>query len=309
MVGIARRYDGPMGKSDRAFAFGALGLCVGLGGPLPSAAFWLMPAIALLHRLEHRQPRAPRRGRRREAVHRERSRAAGLALADRCAGHRAPRPSTRSTRTTASRCSTGAGRRRPGRRAARSCSSIAGTSTRAAWITCPAELDLPEFDFFAWDARGHGRSPGARGDSPSFGTSVRDVETFIAHIGDALRLPPEVDRHHRAERRRGRRATWVHDYAPPHSRDGARIAGVQGEALRSARAAGVAAHAGAAREFLRHELRQGAAADPRSGAHRVLRHRPADRAVDLGQHPARIAGGLRPDRRRRRRRSPCPRSS
>ena len=45
------------------------------------------------------------------------------------------------------------------------------------------ELVLPDFDFFAWDARGHGRSPGARGDSPSFSTSVGDVQTFIDHIG------------------------------------------------------------------------------------------------------------------------------
>jgi len=48
MAGTARRYDGPMGKSDRAFVFGALGLYVALGGQLASAAFWLMPAIALL---------------------------------------------------------------------------------------------------------------------------------------------------------------------------------------------------------------------------------------------------------------------
>jgi CDP-diacylglycerol--glycerol-3-phosphate 3-phosphatidyltransferase len=48
MVGAPRRYDGPMGKSDRAFAFGALGLYVGVGGALPDAAVWLMPAIALL---------------------------------------------------------------------------------------------------------------------------------------------------------------------------------------------------------------------------------------------------------------------
>jgi CDP-diacylglycerol--glycerol-3-phosphate 3-phosphatidyltransferase len=47
MVGGERRYDGPMGKSDRAFVFGALGLYVGLGGPLPETAFWLMPGIAL----------------------------------------------------------------------------------------------------------------------------------------------------------------------------------------------------------------------------------------------------------------------
>ncbi|MDX9887078.1 CDP-alcohol phosphatidyltransferase family protein [Thauera sp.] len=45
MVGAPRRYDGPMGKSDRAFAFGALALAVGLLDGLPGWAFWLMPAI------------------------------------------------------------------------------------------------------------------------------------------------------------------------------------------------------------------------------------------------------------------------
>ena len=30
----------------------------------------------------------------------------------------------------------------------------------------PDELELLDFDFFAWDARGHGRSPGVRGFSP-----------------------------------------------------------------------------------------------------------------------------------------------
>ena len=46
MIGAERRYDGPMGKSDRAFVFGALGLWVGLAPGLPDWAFWLMPAIA-----------------------------------------------------------------------------------------------------------------------------------------------------------------------------------------------------------------------------------------------------------------------
>jgi CDP-diacylglycerol--glycerol-3-phosphate 3-phosphatidyltransferase len=32
-IGASRRYDGPFGKSDRAFAFGALGLLVGFGVP------------------------------------------------------------------------------------------------------------------------------------------------------------------------------------------------------------------------------------------------------------------------------------
>jgi CDP-diacylglycerol---glycerol-3-phosphate 3-phosphatidyltransferase len=45
MIGAARRYDGPMGKSDRAFIFGALGLWVGLDPTLPDWLFWLMPAM------------------------------------------------------------------------------------------------------------------------------------------------------------------------------------------------------------------------------------------------------------------------
>lgn len=48
MVGASRRYDGPMGKSDRALVFGVLGLHIGLGGALPGAALWLMPALAVL---------------------------------------------------------------------------------------------------------------------------------------------------------------------------------------------------------------------------------------------------------------------
>lgn len=47
MVGAARRYDGPMGKSDRAFVFGALGLWLGLAGSLPGWAWWIMPALIL----------------------------------------------------------------------------------------------------------------------------------------------------------------------------------------------------------------------------------------------------------------------
>lgn len=45
MVGAERRYDGPMGKSDRAFVFGALGLWVGLSEGLPEWAWWIMPAM------------------------------------------------------------------------------------------------------------------------------------------------------------------------------------------------------------------------------------------------------------------------
>ena len=47
-IGASRRYDGPMGKSDRALLFGALGLWIGIGGAMPSTLYWLMPVVSLL---------------------------------------------------------------------------------------------------------------------------------------------------------------------------------------------------------------------------------------------------------------------
>ena len=47
-VGASRRYDGPMGKSDRAFVFGALGCWIGIGAPLPHWLGWLPALISLL---------------------------------------------------------------------------------------------------------------------------------------------------------------------------------------------------------------------------------------------------------------------
>ena len=47
MVGASRRYDGPMGKSDRAFVFGALGLWIGIVPALPDWAAYVMPILAV----------------------------------------------------------------------------------------------------------------------------------------------------------------------------------------------------------------------------------------------------------------------
>ena len=47
-VGASRRYDGPLGKSDRAFVVGALGFWIAIGSPLPPS-LWLLPwALSLL---------------------------------------------------------------------------------------------------------------------------------------------------------------------------------------------------------------------------------------------------------------------
>jgi CDP-diacylglycerol--glycerol-3-phosphate 3-phosphatidyltransferase len=48
VVGGSRRYDGPLGKSDRAFLFGLLGAWAGSGLPLPQWVGWSMPVAAVL---------------------------------------------------------------------------------------------------------------------------------------------------------------------------------------------------------------------------------------------------------------------
>ncbi|MBK8158604.1 MAG: CDP-alcohol phosphatidyltransferase family protein [Rhodospirillaceae bacterium] len=48
VIGASRRYDGPMGKSDRAAVFGILGFAIGLGLPLGAWINWAMIAVTLL---------------------------------------------------------------------------------------------------------------------------------------------------------------------------------------------------------------------------------------------------------------------
>ena len=76
------------------------------------------------------------------------------------------------------------------------------------------ELQLPDFSFFAYDARGYGLSPGERGFSPSLATSVRDVQTFVDHIcaeyGFALENIVVIAQSVGAVVA----STWAHDYAP-----------------------------------------------------------------------------------------------
>ena len=99
------------------------------------------------------------------------------------------------------------------------------------------ELDLPDFAFFAWDARGHGRSPGERGFSPSFGTSVRDVQTFVDHIAATYGIAGRGHGGRRAERGRGAGRDLGARLRAADPRHGAGLARLQGEALRAVRAA------------------------------------------------------------------------
>lgn len=76
------------------------------------------------------------------------------------------------------------------------------------------ELDLPEYAFFAWDARGLGRSEGERGYAPSFAAMVKDVDAFMRHVstqhGVAMAEIALIAQSVGAVLA----ATWVHDYAP-----------------------------------------------------------------------------------------------
>lgn len=76
------------------------------------------------------------------------------------------------------------------------------------------ELNLPDFAFYAWDARGQGRSPGERGFSPSLGRSVRDVDEFVRFAAEQSGL--DISEVAVIAQSVGAvlASAWVHDYAP-----------------------------------------------------------------------------------------------
>ena len=67
---------------------------------------------------------------------------------------------------------------------------------------------------FAWDARGHGHSPGERGDAPSFYTLVQDFECFIRHLQATHGIAAEDIFVVANSVGAVIAATWLHDYAP-----------------------------------------------------------------------------------------------
>ncbi|HEY4255704.1 MAG TPA: bifunctional alpha/beta hydrolase/class I SAM-dependent methyltransferase [Candidatus Udaeobacter sp.] len=76
-------------------------------------------------------------------------------------------------------------------------------------------LALRDIAVFAWDARGHGQSPGERGAANNFGDVIRDADAFVRHISERYEIPIEnmiVLGHSLAA---VSVAAWVHDYAPP----------------------------------------------------------------------------------------------
>jgi alpha-beta hydrolase superfamily lysophospholipase len=76
------------------------------------------------------------------------------------------------------------------------------------------ELGMPDFAFYAWDARGNGRSAGERGYAPSFADLVRDIDCLAREIaardGFGAKDIALIAQSFGAVLA----AAWVHDYAP-----------------------------------------------------------------------------------------------
>lgn len=90
-----------------------------------------------------------------------------------------------------------------------------GHEHSARWQDVVDKLRLPGCALFAWDARGHGRSPGDRGYGESFGRFVRDAHEFVQHVSRTYYIAiPDLAVIAQSV---GAviAAAWLHDYAPP----------------------------------------------------------------------------------------------
>src|SRR5579884_921321 len=83
------------------------------------------------------------------------------------------------------------------------------------WAQVVRDLaDMPETAFFAWDARGHGRSPGERGYAEHFTTVAKDADEFVRHVCREYRIPMENVAAMGHSVGAVVLAAWVNDYAP-----------------------------------------------------------------------------------------------
>src|SRR2546425_1252175 len=77
------------------------------------------------------------------------------------------------------------------------------------------KLDLKDVWVFAWDARGHGHSPGERGYADYFADLVKDVETFARYLSKEYDISIQNMVVMAQSVGSVIVSTWIHDYAPP----------------------------------------------------------------------------------------------
>lgn len=83
------------------------------------------------------------------------------------------------------------------------------------WQATVDALALEDVDVFAWDARGHGDSPGERGGARDIGQVIRDAHDWARHLiaTHGTDLSNTIVLAHSVGAVVA--AAWVHDYAPP----------------------------------------------------------------------------------------------
>lgn len=82
------------------------------------------------------------------------------------------------------------------------------------WDTVVPHLELPDTAIYAWEARGHGQSPGVRGHADSFMQYVRDLDAFFRHLKKEHGLVSEKTVVVAHSVGAVVAAAWAHDYAP-----------------------------------------------------------------------------------------------
>lgn len=83
------------------------------------------------------------------------------------------------------------------------------------WDEMVRLLALDDVAVFAWDARGHGQSPGPRGGAENFAVTIKDVDAFVRYVAREhdIALENMIVLGHSLGAVSV--AGWVHDYAPP----------------------------------------------------------------------------------------------
>ncbi|MES2920973.1 MAG: bifunctional alpha/beta hydrolase/class I SAM-dependent methyltransferase [Verrucomicrobiota bacterium] len=89
-----------------------------------------------------------------------------------------------------------------------------GHEHSARWQETVDLLALDDIGVFAWDARGHGRSPGERGSAENLAAVIKDVDEFVKHVSAAyhIAVPDMIVLGHSVGA--VSMLAWIHDYAP-----------------------------------------------------------------------------------------------
>ena len=99
------------------------------------------------------------------------------------------------------------------------------------WQETVELLALEDVAVFAWDARGHGRSPGERGSAENLAVVIKDIDSFVKHVTTAhgIGLADTIVLGHSVGA--VGMLAWVHDYAPPMRAMIVATPGAPGEAV------------------------------------------------------------------------------